>query len=130
MPEPNPFRIAGELPTDEMIDRDAEAARLLQYVAEATGTGIDTVTWAVLDVFDAERDTWQADPRIRSPVAASSPRPQAADTPAAATDPPAALPGRARHAFPSPPRPSSSPSTAGDHHPVPGVTSRHAGRSR
>lgn len=32
-PEPNPFRIAGELPTDEMIDRDDEAARLLSLAA-------------------------------------------------------------------------------------------------
>ena len=30
---PNPFRIAGELPSDEMIDRDDEAARLLSLAA-------------------------------------------------------------------------------------------------
>jgi DNA primase catalytic core len=104
----------------------AQAVRLVQYVAEATGTGIDTVTWAVLDVFDA----WQPDPRIRSPVAAPSPHPQGTKPPATSTDAPAVMAGGARRAFLSPRGQASTSSTAGDHHPVPGVTGHHAGRSR
>ncbi len=107
-----------------------EAIRLVRYVAEATGTGIDTVTWAVLDVFDNERDARQSDPRIRSPAGATPPHTAPTAQPATLADPLAVPTSRARRGFPLPPRPAGTPPATTGHHPVRGVISHHGGRSR
>lgn len=109
-----------------------EAIRLTQYVAEVTGTGIDTVTWAVREVLDAGDSVRRAAPQIRSPVTATSPQPQpqATGPPTGSTDSPTARNRRAGHTFPSPSHPASSLRDPSGHHTVHIAIGRHTGRGR